>query len=197
MNYMDKIISTMEKQGGLITTAQVSDAHIPRCYLSEMIKRGLIERAGRGIYILPEVWEDEMFLLQFRYSKGIYSHETALYLHGFTDRTPLKFVMTFPYGYHAESIHNTNVSMRKSISKLYEMGITECDSPCGNSIKLYDIERTLCDVVKGNNICDIHIVNQAMKQYAGFKKKNISRLVKYAELLRVKTKIIKYMEILL
>jgi len=197
MNYMDEIISTMEKQNGLITTAQVSDAHIPRCYLSEMIKRGLIERVERGIYVLPEAWEDEMFLLQLRYRKGIYSHETALYLHGFTDRTPLKFVMTFPYGYHAESIHAANVSMRKSISKLYGVGITQCASPCGNSIKLYNLERTLCDVVRGDNSCDVHIVNQAMKQYAGYRNKNISRLVKYAELLRVKTKIVKYMEILL
>ena len=197
MNYIDKIISTMAKQSGLITTAQVSDAHIPRCYLSEMIKKGLIERVERGIYMLPEAWEDEMFLLQFRYSKGIYSHETALYLHGFTDRTPLKFVMTFPYGYNAKSIQNANISIKRNVSKLYEIGITQGESPCGNSIKLYDLERTLCDVVKGNNTCDIHIVNQAMKQYAGFKNKNISRLVKYAELLRVKTKIVKYMEILL
>ena len=197
MNYIDKIISMMEQQSGLITTAQVSAADIPRHYLGKMTENGLIQRVERGVYTLPEAWEDEMFILQLRYSKGIYSHETALYIHELTDRTPIKFVMTFPYGYHAQSIQNANVKMKKTVSELYGLGVTSGKSPCGHPIKLYDVERTLCDVVKGNNVCDIQIVNQAMKRYVASRNKKISRLIEYAELLRVKAKIIKYMEILL
>jgi predicted transcriptional regulator of viral defense system len=197
MNYHKAITNMLEQQGGIVTTAQVSAANIPRQYLSKMVKENLLRRIDRGVYASPEAWEDEMFLLQYKYSKGIFSHETALYIHGFTDRTPISFVMTFPYGYHAESIANTNIRMKKVVKNIYDLGIVDGKTAFGNKIRLYDLERTLCDIVKGSNSCDIQIVNQAMKKYAAFKGKNISRLLQYAEQLRVKPKILAYMEILL
>lgn len=197
MNYLKAITDILDRQGGIITTAQVSAAGIPRLYLIKMTAKKLLQRVDRGIYAAPEAWADEMFLLQYKYSKGIFSHETALYIHGFTDRTPTRFLMTFPYGYHAESISETNIRMKKVVKSIYELGIVERKTSFGNTIRLYDLERTLCDIVKGNNSCDIQIVNQAMKRYALSKEKNISRLLEYAELLRVKPKILAYMEILL
>lgn len=187
----------LERQSGIVTTAQVSAADIPRHYLSKMVAENLLRKVDRGVYVSPETWEDEMFLLQYKYSKGIFSHETALYIHGFTDRAPTRFVMTFPYGYHAESIASTNIRMKKVVKGIYELGSVEKQTTFGNKIRLYDLERTLCDIVKGNNSCDIQIVNQAMKRYALSKEKNISRLLQYAEQLRVKPKILAYMEILL
>jgi len=187
----------LERQSGIVTTAQVVAADIPRLYLSKMVTKKLLRKVDRGIYAAPEAWEDEMFLLQYKYSKGIFSHETALYIHGFTDRAPTRFVITFPYGYHAESISSTNIRMKKVVKSIYKLGIVERKTTFGNKIRLYNTERTLCDIVKGNNRCDIQIVNQAMKRYALSKEKNISRLLQYAELLRVKPKILVYMEILL
>jgi len=197
MDNLKAITDMLERQSGIVTTAQVSAAGIPRFYLSKMTAKNLLRRVERGIYAAPEAWEDEMFLLQYKYSKGIFSHETALYVHGFTDRTPTRFVMTFPYGYHAQSIASTNVRMKKTVKSIYELGIVERKTTFGNKIRLYNLERTLCDIVKGNNSCDIQIVNQAMKRYALSKDKNISRLLQYAEQLRVKPKILAYMEILL
>lgn len=197
MDYYKAITNMLEQQGGIVTTAQVSAADIPRQYLSKMVAENLLRRVDRGVYAAPEAWEDEMFLLQYKYSKGIFSHETALYIHGFTDRTPISFVMTFPYGYHTKSIASKNITMKKAIKSIYELGIVEEKTTFGNKIRLYDLERTLCDIVKGNNNCDIQIVNQAMKKYAAFKGKNICRLLQYAEQLRVKPKILVYMEILL
>lgn len=197
MDYIKAITDMLKWQSGIVTTAQISAAGIPRYYLSRMVADNILRRVARGIYAAPEAWEDEMFLLQYKYSKGIFSHETALYIHGFTDRTPTRFVMTFPYGYHAQSIASTNIRMKKAVKSLYDLGIVDGKTSFGNEIRLYDLERTLCDIVKGNNNCDIQIVNQAMKKYAAFKGKNISRLLQYAEQLRVKPKILAYMEILL
>ena len=53
--------------------------------------------------------------------------------------------------------------------------MTEVKSPFGNSVRVCDIERTLRDIVKGNNSCDIRLVNQAMKAYAVSKEKAIAK----------------------
>ena len=161
-----------------------------------LVLTGDIYKVDRGIYALPETWEDELYLMQYRFSKGIISHGTALYLHSMTDRTPHKYTMTFPHGYNPSSAKKQGI-VAKVTSEFYELGIVEVTSPCGNALKAYDIERTLCDIVRGRNADDIQLVNQAMKAYAASNKKNIAKLVDYAEKLRVKRKILRYIEVLL
>lgn len=197
MDNIEAIKEMLVQNNGIITASQVTEADIPRHYLKKLVDSKLLTRVDRGIYIKPEILEDEMYILQYKYGKGIFSHETALYIHGLTDRTPMKFTMTFPYGYHVHSLKNENVKIKKTVKELYELGLINGVSPYGNPIRLYDVERTLCDIVKGNNTCDIQVVNQAMKQYAWMPGKNVTKLFDYAEKIRVKPKVLNYMEVLL
>jgi predicted transcriptional regulator of viral defense system len=183
--------------GDIVTSKQVTEAGFHRSVLSELVKENELVQVSRGVYMKPTAWEDEMYLLQYRYGKGVFSHETALYLHGMSDRTPARFTMTFPWGYNTASLKAENVTVKRAVKDLYVIGIAETSSPAGNTIKAYDTERTLCDIVRGNNACDISIVNQAMKHYAASKGKDIQKLMEYAETLRVKPKILNYMEVLL
>ncbi len=126
---------------GVVTTTQVTEAGIPRRCLSAMVEAGKIYRVSRGFYALPEVWEDEMFYIQYRFSKGIFSHETAMYLHGLTDRTPIRYTMTFPFGYNTGSVKKQGIIAKLSTIETYGVGITTLSSANGNPIKVYDIER--------------------------------------------------------
>jgi len=193
----EKILEILEQNKGFITSSQVTDAGLQRRALSELTALNRIHRVERGIYALPETWEDDMYFLQYRYTKGVYSNGTALYLHGFTDRTPITYTLTFPHGYNAAGLKKHNVKAKYVTPDNYNMGITEKDSPSGNPLCIYDIERTLCDIVKGKSAFDIQLVNQAMRAYAESKEKDMAKLIDYAERLRVKPKILRYMEVLL
>jgi predicted transcriptional regulator of viral defense system len=197
MEILKQLEKMINKNNGLITTAQVSHAGIPREYLSRLVQAKRLYKLDRGIYLSPEAWEDEMLVLQSKYQKGIFSHETALFLHGFSDRTPNTFFMTFPRGYHSAALKNEKLKVKTSIKKVYHLGIEKSKTIFGNFVSTYDLEKTLCDVVKGNNTCDIQIVSQAMKKYSEYKGRNLSKLLEYAEIMRVKKKILNYMEILL
>jgi hydroxypyruvate isomerase len=78
----------------------------------------------------------------------------------------------------------------------YLFGIIELKSPYGNPIRAYNLERTLCDILRGSG-SDVQIVGAAMKKYATSKEKDIHKLIQYAEQLRVKPKVLRYMEVLL
>ena len=54
----------------------------------------------------------------------------------------------------------------------------------------------MCDILRGSG-SDVQIVGEAMKRYAASKDKNIHRLMQYADQLRVKPKVLRYMEVLL
>jgi len=197
LNDSNMIEIMIKDNNGFITAAQVTAAGIQRRTLSELVVAKRLYRAARGIYALPETWEDEMYFLQYRFTKGVFSCETALYLHGLSDRTPHTYTLTFPHGYNAAGLKKHNAKAKFSKLEIYGLGITEGKSPLENPIRVYDVERTLCDIVKGNNSCDIQLVNQAMKAYAGSKEKDIAKLIASAERLRVKPKILRYMEVLL
>lgn len=138
-----------------------------------------------------------MFFIQYRFSNGIFSHETALYLHGISDRTPIRYTMTFPFGYNTGSVRKHGIVAKLTMEKTFALGIIEMTSPAGNKINAYDIERTLCDIVKARHKADVQVVNQAMKAYASSKEKDLDKLMNYADRLRVKPKVLTYMEVLL
>ena len=169
---IDELLDTLED--GIITASQVSEAGLHRSVLQNLVESGEI----------------------YRYGRGIYSHDTALYLLGYSDRTPAKYTMTFPKGYNAPSLHKENIIVKRVIPKNYQSGIIEIESLSGNPIRVYDLERTLCDILRGSG-SDIQIVGEAMKRYATSKDRNIHKLMQYAEQLRVKPKVLRYMEVLL
>lgn len=197
MTAKTRIVALLEaSQDGIITTAQLTAAGIHRSVLQKLVEDGELYQYDRGIYLKKDAWEDDFYLLQKKYSRGIYSHDTALYLHGYTDRTPLQYTMTFPKGYNAPSLKQEPVIIKRVMPENYLSGIEEIISPSGNRIRVYDLERTLCDVLRGKG-SDIQIINDAMKRYAASKEKDLFKLMRYAEQLRVKPKVLHYMEVLL
>ena len=181
---------------GTITAEQVTAAGLHRSILQELVENGEIYRFGRGLYVCSNAWEDDFYLLQRKYGRGIYSHDTALYLLGYSDRTPAQYTMTFPKGYNSPSLKHENINIKRVVPENYSFGVIELKSPCGNPIRVYDLERTLCDILRGSG-SDIQVVGSAMKKYAASKGKDIHKLMQYAEQLRVKPKVLLYLEVLL
>lgn len=181
---------------GTITAEQVTAAGLHRNILQELVDSGKLYRYGRGLYVRSDTWEDDLYLLQRKYGRGIYSHDTALYLLGYSDRTPMQYTMTFPKGYNTPSLKQENILIKRVVWPNYSLGVIEISSPCGNPLRVYDLERTLCDILRGNG-SDIQIITGAMKRYAASKGKDIHKLLQYADQLRVKSKVQRYMEVLL
>ena len=109
----------------------------------------------------------------------------------------MSYTLTFPQGYNAAGLKKHNAKAKFVIPDIYDMGITTIPSPSKNPLRVYDVERTLCDIVKGKSAYDVQLVNQAMKAYAESKDKDMAKLLDYAGQLRVKPKILRYMEVLL
>ena len=191
---LEKLLASSDS--GMVTTAQVTEAGLHRGVLQTLVENGEMYRFGRGLYVRTDAWEDDFYLLQSKYGRGIFSHDTALYLLGYSDRTPAKYTMTFPRGYNAPSLKNENIIVKRAVPENYSFGVIEVSSPCGNPIRIYEIERTLCDILRGSG-SDIQLVVDAMKRYAASKDKNIHKLMQYADRLRVKPKAMHYMEVLL
>ena len=197
MKNKDKIEYIIKKQHGTIMSKDLDKYEIPRNYLQLMVKDGELEKVGTGIYVSRDSIGDEMFAMQSKYQKLIYSHETASYLHGLTDRTPFDYSVTVPSGYKVVSNLSSRFKIYYVKKEFHELGISDIESNFGNPLRVYDIERTICDILRSRNRIDIQITNEALKRYVNLKTADYSRLIQYAKKLKVERLVKHYLEVLL
>ena len=182
---------------GYVTASQATEAGIPRRKLTEAVGRGDLVQVARGLYALPETWEDPYLVAQHRFARGVFSDDTALFLHGMTDRAPFSLTMTFPRGYNATPAREAGIVCRTCADDVLDLGIMELTTQHGNVVRAYDLERTLSDLVRGQGTVDAQVVTPAMQSYAKSPKRDVAKLVGYARSLGVERKIRNYLEVLL
>ena len=197
MSNYEKILEMIKKNNGYITINEVVNKGIDRKFLTNMTKKGEIVRISRGYYGLPNYIEDEYYKILSKSKNARFSLTTALYLHNLSDRTPLIYHITVPYGYSGSLQKEKQVILNFVKKEWLDLGVEEITSPFGMKIKVYDIERTICDIIKYKNKIDAEIFSKALKDYAKSKRKNLYKLNKYAKIMKIEKKVSEYMEVLL
>ncbi|MEA3422226.1 MAG: type IV toxin-antitoxin system AbiEi family antitoxin domain-containing protein, partial [Bacillota bacterium] len=191
---LDKLI---ENKKGLITTKDVENAGVPRQYLTMYVRENKLSRVSHGVYLTEEAFEDEMYVVQVKSKRIVFSHETALYMHELTDRDPLELSVTVPRGYNSLTLKEQGIKVYSIKKELHLMGTMRMITIYGREVIVYDKERTICDILKNRNNMDVGMLNEAIKRYVENKEKNIPLLLRYAKELGVQNIVRQYMEILL
>lgn len=194
MEYENKILNLF--QNGYLSTKDVVNNKIPRTYLTKLIKEDKIERVSRGIYTKKNVLVDEFVILQSKSKNAIYSNTTALYLYGLSNRIPIKYDITINNGYNGTLQKSNNVNLFYTKKELLELGVTNFKLDSGNIIKVYDLDKTICDIIKNKKKIDAEIFNKAIREYFYSKKKNTLKLYEYAKKMNIYNKVRDTFEVL-
>lgn len=188
------IESIMKINNGYVTSKDLSKLGIHRMYLNFMKEKGMIEKVGNGIYIDSNKIEDSYFVFGLELPNIIYSHMTALYFHGLSIKAPNdKYDITVPNNYFNYKIKSHNVFYVDR--DVFELGLIQIDTPMGNKVKAYDMERCICDVIRSKNRMDSEHVKHSIREYIKRKDKDLVKLSKYAENLGIKKEVMDYVEV--
>lgn len=197
MDSIRDIETLLKKNNGIVETYQVEELGINNKILTRMIEKEIIERVARGVYIEKNTLEDKYFITQAICKKGIFSHETALYFHDLCDRTPIKYQLTIPSYYNSKLLKDKNYEFFYLKQELYEIGVTYMKTPYGNKVRVYDLERTICDIIRNKKRIEISLFTDAMKRYVERRDRNSIKLHRYAKLFNIENEVRKYLEVLL
>ncbi|HRX65964.1 MULTISPECIES: hypothetical protein [unclassified Mesotoga] len=198
MGDLEKIRQIAAKNSGFIETGTVVAEGIRKEVLKRLLELGELERISRGRYVLSGSIVDDYKILRMRCKSCIFSHTTALYLLGLSDRAPSQYHMTVAQGSNVTYLTREYDDLVFHYVKpsLIKLGLTSVKSPFGNTVRSYDSERTICDLLKEKDRFDIQIVSNAFKSY--FRgRQDISKLSKYSRLLGVENLLHTYTEVLL
>ena len=197
MTAYEKLDMLFEQNNGIIKTAQVLEAGIVKSTFYAYAKRHGLEQVAHGIYISPDAWTDSMYLLHLRCAQAVFSHESALFLHDLTDREPSTYSITVKTGYNPSSLQADGIKVYTIKKELHGVGIIKMNTPFGNPVLAYDVERTICDLIRSRSGIEMQTFQNALKQYAKLKEKDLLKLMRYAKMLRVDKLLRQYLEVLL
>lgn len=142
---IQKQIQEMLDHQSIIRTSDVVKKGIPKPYLNRMVENGQLIKVARGIYITDWSQYDEYAIFQLQHQKVIYSYLSALYLHGLIDVIPKYKEVTVYTGYNPHRFPK-EVKRHFIQKELYEVGVTKLQTSFGNEVRVYDLERSICDL---------------------------------------------------
>lgn len=188
------IESIMKMNNGYVTSKELSNLGIHRMYLNIMKEKGMIEKVGSGIYIDSNKIEDSYYVFNLSMPNTIFSHMTALYFHGLSIKAPDdKYDITVRKTYNSKHLKKHEVFYVSD--DIYELGLTEAETPMGNRVRVYDIERCICDIIRSKNRMDLEHVKYSIREYIKRKDKDLVKLSKYADKMGIKKEVMDFVEV--
>lgn len=187
----------LAEQDGMLQTSQAVARGIVKPIFYEYIKERKLEQVAHGIYVSEDTWIDAMFLLHLRCGQAVFSHESALFFHDLTDREPSPYAITVRRGYSTTRLKAEGLSVYTIKPELFDVGVSSGQTPFGHTVPVYDMERTICDLLRSRSRIEIQTFQGALKAYARRKDKNLRALMQYAGMFKVEKILRQYFEVLL
>ena len=189
----------IENNGGIAKTSDFAAKGINKYEVAAFCKKGDIERIRRGLYQLPNsnAFSEETLIREIL-PQGIVCVESALFYYGYSDFAPRKWSIAVPRtaGRTVNNIEEFPMKAYYIQREFFDIGKSEGEFN-GVTLPVYDRERTICDCFKYRTKLDSEIFNKAVNAYAADEKKNLANLSKYAKEMKLYTKVMNIMEVLL
>lgn len=198
MTHKEILFDLMEYNNGMITMSKAKEKGIRKNIFGELVKKGELVKVSPGLYSFPEEDIDEYIKLSYRVPQGVFSHDTAAYLNGLATRMPLVYIMTVKSGSNVQRLKNDTLSVKfKYIDKKYiDLGKCDIVTPYGRTVKCYDKERTVLDLIRSTDT-DSALFSEVLNNYFKSNDKDIYKLSRYAMKMRLDHKLRTYTEVLL
>ena len=197
MTKYDELDLMVEKGNGYLNTSDVLQSDISKTTLAGYVKARGMERVEHGMYLAKDAWRDELYQISQQNNKVIFSHETALYLHGLMEREPVAVSVTTDPNYNGTHLRKRGIRVYRVRKELYELGAVMVETNFGNIVRAYDKERTICDILQHKDEMDVQVFRYAMREYMSIGGRNLRNLMKYAKIYGIEDKVRMYTEVMI
>lgn len=193
---MDEIV-IKPNEDGIIYTKDIVTSGISKYKLYKYVKENNFEQIFHGIYVPYSAIVDRSYLISQRCTCAIVSHDEALFYHRLIEREPIKTTITVYSGYNTQRLKNSNVKIYYIKKELLDIGKIYVMNDFGHCVPMYDLERTICDVIRNRNDFEIQDFQTILKNYSHRVDKDLNKLYYYGSLFKIEKIIRLYMGVLL
>lgn len=188
---VNKLKEIFRRYDFVMTTAELNEEKIYYADIQQLIDDDLIEKVKRGYYHWIDALDgSEVVIINKLFPDAILCMETALFYYGYSDRNPAEWNITINKNTFRQrvKIEYPFIKAYRIEPELLTIGETKGEIDFIN-VRIYDRDRTICDVLRNMNKMDKEIFNKAIQSYVKDPKKNIPNLMQYAKELRVQKRV--------
>lgn len=180
----------------IITTDMMEEYGLTRSQFMYFVKANHYKRITKGTY--QYVGDDtfKLYKLNHRSPVGVLSHNTALFYHGMIEQMPENPSITLGIGYNSKNFNKSGVKVYTVKKEVLYLGLINTEDVFGNPYHVYNLERTIVDLVRSRNYVGMDLVGKMLRKYLEREDKDLEKLYEYAKVFRVEKIIKEYFSIL-
>ena len=193
----ERILNQFKQQSGYARTGDILDLGIHNIYLKELEQEGTIVKLKRGLYCLQNhesqnIMAEALLLIP----DGVLCLGTALSYYDLTTWNPPDIHVAIPHGRKVKLLEYPPVKLYYFTGIFYSTGIIET-MESDQLIRIYDLEKSICDLVRFRNRIGIDILKEALGEYLKRQDKDLNKLNTYAKSLKISSVLNQYLEVLI
>lgn len=188
------ITDYITRNGGFISSSDAKKASLYNALL-DGTRNGQIVRMRRGVYALYQELPKQMIDVETLVPGGVLCLYSAWSLHALTTQIPQAYHIAVERSRKIILPDFPPIKLSFMTRSVFELGIEETEID-GFKVKVYDLEKSVCDAIKYRNKIGLDVSSEILKNYLARKDRDITRLYEYAYKMRVGRRIdelIKYM----
>jgi predicted transcriptional regulator of viral defense system len=191
------VTSIIKRQGGYARSRDLRAAGVHPTVLPAMERDGRVLRLRRGLYVLPDnEARDERTEALLAVPGSVLCLGSALSFHGLGTWEPPQIYLAVKAGRKANVPDFPLIWLFHFSSDSFSLGLIETTEKSG-TIRVYDAERTICDLFRFRRRLGVDIAAEALREYLKRRSRNVTKLLSYAEKLRISGPIRAAVEILI
>jgi predicted transcriptional regulator of viral defense system len=201
---MNKLLEYIEKaavNNGYITMKDLKEKSFQTRDIKKLLEEGIIEKIKPGLYRLVNLEEDENISLSFMdvskaIPEGVICLLSAISYYDLSTFIPSEIYLAVPHSKKVPVIEYPPVKIFHFRPETFELGISQINTRYGQ-IRIYDKEKTLCDMFRYRNKIGENLALESLKNYLGTRRYNLVKLMDYAKICRVKNIISPFLKAML
>ena len=186
------VIDTLQQQGGFMTTGEVKSRGEYE-QLRRAIEEGTLVRLRNGVYVEMSALANNIIDVERIVPHGVLCLYSAFAHYDLSTQVPSATCIAIEAKRKVRLPEYPPIELYFWKKENLEFGIIK-KSISGYDMLVTDLERTVCDAVKYRNKIGLDVCGEVIDSYLKKDNRNISRLHEYAQKLRVKNILTKYLE---
>lgn len=182
----DQILHLVE-QLGIVRPAELAARGILRTQLYRLVRKGLVERQARGIYVAsqhPITADHTLAQVAKRVPAGIFCLLTALRFHGLTTQAPAEVWVALPEKARKPRIDYPRLRVARFSGLALSEGI-EVHRLEKVEVRIYSAAKTVADCFKYRNKVGIDVAIEALRDFCRLNRGQATELARFASICRV------------
>ena len=185
--------SVLKEHMGYLPVSEMERRGVSRTEISRFVREAKLEKAAKGLYVSPNAESDPLFELQYRYPKAIFRMKLRCSCLE-RGRAPLTPTITLPQSSGTARLKNEDITVRKVADNRFTIGLASAITMFGHTVRVYDLERTICDLFRSRSTVDPQDLQSAFQNYMRSAHTDLVKLMNYAREFRLVNVMRPYLE---